>query len=738
MNNPIKIILKKSVMKNKVSILLLLLFFAGSSLLYAAQYLEGNKVPSINNNDLLAYGKFSLENSEDVFFQLMQKYSIDEEVREPIYIHLYNPDLSQSSTLELSLPAPGAQLNFWAGGLKLVNSVEQDTLKQYLVYKYSTGDSAFVSQFTDEPWSVFVGVLDENGDSVFTVLSNYHGFETFDVNGEAKLAVNRLWSKDTAYYEGGGWYTTYVYTGQVYDLSSGTLELQMPHGIMYEGITFDEGHRRILGRNNNIAAAYEDIYKDHDLVLYNLDGSFYKTAVDSLTDYRTGEFYYLSSVEKYCMKEKYGNTIYSLPDYEELASGGIFFDSRGLAKLVDYNDTTVSIYNEDRSLHKSLTFEQDNMHSVVWVNMHDIVSDDKIEIVRECPNGGLQIFTEDGDTIIDNWDLKLVEDYDFSGDKVVLRFPEESYGRLVTTNMNDFDYFSSYYKVGNLPIIAQIGEVSATDNIELLGLGNEGFVVLDTLELIEGRGAFVVGEGEYTLRSQGNAQSETLHSLNTYFPGELLWENAAIVSFTTDEIDPLILSIQTVDLTVNAGVSGQISGTIRLLDDEAAMRSTALPAYELYLVASSDHSQVKSFTTSNEEGLYLFDHVPAGSYDVLMNVEGKAMTSVNTVVLSSDAAIIENVDYEITEEGIVAAMQNSVEKLQPKARNTYLIHQGNTLLISGMEGTIQLRIIDLSGRVLLNTQTNRAQVDVTGLQSGIYLLELRAGEQKQVLKFRKQ
>jgi hypothetical protein len=191
-------------------------------------------------------------------------------------------------------------------------------------------------------------------------------------------------------------------------------------------------------------------------------------------------------------------------------------------------------------------------------------------------------------------------------------------------------------------------------------------------------------------------------------------------------------------LTVNAGVSGQISGTIRLLDDEAAMRSTALPAYELYLVASSDHSQVKSFTTSNEEGLYLFDHVPAGSYDVLMNVEGKAMTSVNTVVLSSDAAIIENVDYEITEEGIVAAMQNSVEKLQPKARNTYLIHQGNTLLISGMEGTIQLRIIDLSGRVLLNTQTNRAQVDVTGLQSGIYLLELRAGEQKQVLKFRKQ
>ena len=143
------------------------------------------------------------------------------------------------------------------------------------------------------------------------------------------------------------------------------------------------------------------------------------------------------------------------------------------------------------------------------------------------------------------------------------------------------------------------------DNIELLGLGEEGFIVLDTLELIDGRGAFVVGEGEYALRSQGKLQSETLRSLSTYFPSELLWENAGIVSFTTDEIDALIISIQTVDLSVSAGASGQIRGTIRLIDNEGGLRSAALPAYDLYLVASSVHSQVKSFTTSNQEGVYL-------------------------------------------------------------------------------------------------------------------------------------
>jgi len=727
-------------MKNIVHILLLTMFFASSSQLSASQYLEGNKVPSANNNDLLTHGLFRPNGSTSVYFQLIQENmlrSSDPEMPEPAYLNLYEPDLNLIKSFALRLPVEEAQLNYWAGGLELVNSLVNDTLKQFLIYKFSVYDSAYVSQFTDETWSVFVGVLDESGDSLFTVLSNFHGFETFEVNGQVKLAVNRACSKDTAFFGGGSWYTTDVYTGQVYDLSTGALELQMPHGIMYEGITFDEGQRRILGRNNNIAAAYEHLYKEYDLLLYNLDGSLYKTAVDSLSYYGIGEFYYLSSVGQYCMKEKYSNTIYSLPDYEGWVSGGIFYDSQGLAKLVDYNNDTVRIYNEDRSLYKSLAFEQDNMHSVVWADMYDIVSDDKIEIVRECPNGGLQIFTEDGDTIFENWDLKLVENNDFSGGKVVLRFPDENYGRLIATDMNDFDYFTSYYKVGNLPVIAQMGRTPGNDNIELLGLGEEGFIILDTLELIDGRGVFVVGEGEYALRSQGKLQSETLRSLSTYFPSELLWENAGIVSFTTDEIDALIISIQTVDLSVSAGASGQIRGTIRLIDNEGGLRSAALPAYDLYLVASSDHSQVKSFTTNNEEGAYLFDRIPAGSYDVLLNVEGKAMTSVNTVVLSSDASIVESVDYEITGEGIVATMQSSIERVRPKAPGSYLIHQGNTLLISGIEGTIQVRIIDLSGRVLLNAQTNRGQVDVSGLQSGIYLLELQAGEQKQVLKFRK-
>nr|MBP8982988.1 hypothetical protein [Bacteroidales bacterium] len=207
-------------MKNIVHILLLTMFFASSSQLSASQYLEGNKVPSANNNDLLTHGLFRPNGSTSVYFQLIQENmlrSSNPEMPEPAYLNLYEPDLNLIKSFALRLPVEEAQLNYWAGGLELVNSLVNDTLKQFLIYKFSVYDSAYVSQFTDENWSVFVGVLDESGDSLFTVLSNFHGFETFEVNGQVKLAVNRVCSKDTAFFGGGSWFTTDVYTGQVYD-----------------------------------------------------------------------------------------------------------------------------------------------------------------------------------------------------------------------------------------------------------------------------------------------------------------------------------------------------------------------------------------------------------------------------------------------------------------------------------------------------------------------------------------
>lgn len=712
------------------------LFLCFSSRPASAQYQQGNMLPSVNNNDLWGFGLFNPKHSSSIFYQIIQETSLDLEVTEPIYVNLYQADLSLINRFELKLPAADAQLNSWAGGLDYVSSTKNDTLKKYLIYKYSVYDSAFVAQFTDENWSVFVGVLDEKGDSLFTVLSNFHGFETFEVDGKTKLAVNRTTSKDTAFYEN-GWYNADVFTGRIYDLSTGDLELQMPHGIMYQGITFEEGQRRILGRNNNITTYYEEIYKDHDLMLYNLDGSFYKTAVDSLSNYKTGEFYYLSSVDTFCMKEKYSQSVYSLPDYEELVYGDILYDSRGLAKLVDYNDSLVRIYNEDMSLYKHLSLEQDAMHSVVWVSMHDIVSDDKIEIVCECPNGGLQIYNEDGDLIFDNWDLKIVDDYDNTGGKVVLRFPDETYGRLLTSDMNDYDHFISYYKVGLIPVYAQLGDDPSKGSVELLVATDGGFVPVETAELIQGGANFTVGEGKYALRYLGEQLEDNFRTLNTYYPGALLWENADIVAFNTTAMESLVIDVQSLDLNPLPGASGSISGSIRVLTSDAAFRSTSLPSYDLYLVASSDHSQVKSFTTSNAQGVYVFNQVPVGSYAVLLNVEGKAMTSVNAVVLSSAAEIIENVDYEITDEGIVAVMQNSIEKIRRNKESVYLVNQGNTLLFAGLEGSIDLRLIDLSGRVLLQTKTNSQQVDVSGIQTGVYLLELRLGSEKRVLKFSK-
>jgi hypothetical protein len=107
-------------MKNIVHILLLTIFIAGSSQLSAFQYLEGNKVPSANNNDLLTHGMFRPNGSTSVYFQLIQENmlrSSDPEMQEPAYLNLYEPDLNLIKSFALRLPVEEAQLNYWAGGL---------------------------------------------------------------------------------------------------------------------------------------------------------------------------------------------------------------------------------------------------------------------------------------------------------------------------------------------------------------------------------------------------------------------------------------------------------------------------------------------------------------------------------------------------------------------------------------------------------------------------------------------
>ena len=94
-------------MKNIVHILLLTMFFASSSQLSASQYLEGNKVPSANNNDLLTHGLFRPNGSTSVYFQLIQENmlrSSNPEMPEPAYLNLYEPDLNLIKSFALRLP----------------------------------------------------------------------------------------------------------------------------------------------------------------------------------------------------------------------------------------------------------------------------------------------------------------------------------------------------------------------------------------------------------------------------------------------------------------------------------------------------------------------------------------------------------------------------------------------------------------------------------------------------------
>jgi hypothetical protein len=127
--------------------------------------------------------------------------------------------------------------------------------------------------------------------------------------------------------------------------------------------------------------------------------------------------------------------------------------------------------------------------------------------------------------------------------------------------------------------------------------------------------------------------------------------------------------------------------------------------------------------------------VPAGSYRILVNVDGKPMESVNTVTLTTDADIVENVNYEITETGVVARMPSGL-----KYTSTTLIIYPNPandfIYLPQSAQNAKVQVLDVQGRILLNIDSYKGEkLDVSRLSNGWYMVQINNGNRIKTGKF---
>jgi hypothetical protein len=375
----------------------------------------------------------------------------------------------------------------------------------------------------------------------------------------------------------------------------------------------------------------------------------------------------------------------SIPGFEVIGEfNDLVKDKNGNVKFLKFTADALIVMNEDFSTYKSIPIPDKNTWTFQNANFYSVCADDKIEFVFTGAEKGLLVINEDNEIIINLPDfIMLNSSYYADNLPIFLRKTNEKYGRLIS------DEYVSYYRTGKLPTQIKLGDNPLPGaDMQILKQTDNELITLDKITMnADGKQEIELGEGVYYLKAMQNQ-----NGLNTYYPNALLWENATAIPYKTDPLaegTAYCINMQAIPTPVNPAAQGVIVGKIVVSQPEAVQQimkvqlinnNGVVPICDVYLQNTVDNSII-DHTQTDENGNYRFENVPAGSYRILVNVDGKPMESVNTVTLTTDADIVENVNYEITETGVIAKMPLGLKhtaiklKIYPNPANDRLFIQ---------------------------------------------------------------
>ena len=182
-------------------------------------------------------------------------------------------------------------------------------------------------------------------------------------------------------------------------------------------------------------------------------------------------------------------------------------------------------------------------------------------------------------------------------------------------------------------------------------LGEIATVATVTPEKLEDNVAsFEVFKGKYYVRAR-----KTEGTMETYYPNKQLWSEA-------EQIEPEPQSWEenwkptSVSITMQAAPApltgtGVIEGTVVLSDAAAGTRGEGeTETCKVYLKAKD--AEIVAQTETDANGKFRFENVPFGDYQVLLDIEGHSMKSVQEVAVTEEKPEVAELDYVVTETAI--------------------------------------------------------------------------------------
>jgi PKD repeat protein len=236
-----------------------------------------------------------------------------------------------------------------------------------------------------------------------------------------------------------------------------------------------------------------------------------------------------------------------------------------------------------------------------------------------------------------------------------------------------------------------------------------------------------INPGDYRVK----AALQPSHSLYarripTYHTNSLHWSFANVLTVSTNPVRANIFLIA----GNNPGGPGFVGGLI-----SQGANKQGDPMAGVSLILTDENDLAFTHTVTDENGEYSFGDLPYGTYRVYIEVIGKDYLY-QTVSITPGSTTVDNINFEINEEYLTTSIDNIIVDggfgIAPNPASSEL----NVSFELKEASSYEIRVYNLVGQHVLRQQgastvgKHRAKLDVQALPSGIYTVQLVAGEQQ--------
>ena len=278
--------------------------------------------------------------------------------------------------------------------------------------------------------------------------------------------------------------------------------------------------------------------------------------------------------------------------------------------------------------------------------------------------------------------------------------------------------------------------------VMLYRLGNSQYSLENTVS-IENDGSYLftdVSLGNYIIKASVPDSGSTI---SAYYGNTEFWYLANTIKITNnlpvDSINITLISLPSMSgSSFISGYVGEDNG-----QKSFSQKSVSKPAEDVNVYLQREQSstwKTVAQTLTNEDGYFEFRNVPAGRYRLILDVPGLTIDK-PSIINVGDGDTITDIEYEITEDGIINKSGNNVGIVGAIGIHPIQIFPNpaqSELFIKSDLQIEKVEIYTVVGSLVLSESNFRDKISVSSLPIGFYLLKIYTDNGVVVKKFVKE